>query len=480
MIDKARHSWALRDCLDTMRGVVAPREGVFTVITLYGLKVLHDSTQFYRDRKIVVDTDPNWDELKRSQEPSQLLTKCLEQLVRTNDGLFGLFRDPPIELNRATKWIGEDRLGQMILTLDRLEAKAHETQDMQSIGEITQTFLSEAYGDNKVTGEYATPVELNRVKAELLLANLGDVPREVYDPTCGIGGNFIAVHNRLPKKMVSEVKYYGQDVNALALYLCAWNLLLHGITRFELAHGDTLLQPYFLESDHKVRRFDLVIADPPLGVISRLPIEADSYQRFRYGDVPGRGADYAFLQHILASLKEVGRAAVSVSHGVFFRSGFEQKIRANLVHADVIRASISLPANLLSYTGIALGLLVFDLAKHREQQEQILFVDASASAVDKRQPKLSDDLIYEVVEAYRFADQAEGFTALAGLAEVQANNYSLLPQRYVLQPLPELPSIKVIDQRIAELEKSLAAERESFDQSLSKLMGLVVDSGEAK
>lgn len=479
MLDRAKHLSALGLALDDLRGAVFPTNSLSIIVTLYGLKVLFECAEHYERLGIDADLNLGWGDLLRSQEPAALLMRCVEFLA--HNPRLTPFRHPPFSAAYLEQRVGEDRLSRVILTLDRLNVDVKTLVDLRDVGEVLESFLARPLTADRSRGEHYTPPELNTLKARLLLSDDANTPEEVYDPTCGVGGNLVALHKLLPPSALPRAEYFGQDVDAAALYLCAWNLLLHGITRFQLAEGDTLTEPRLKDpATGEIKRFDLVVADPPFGVKANITLSGeDPYRRFRYGEVRGSRTEYAFLQHILASLKEGGRAAVSLLSGALFRSGFEQTIRENFVRAGVVSASVALPSNLLPNTNLPVNILIFNFNETRGAREQVLFVDASEMTSYDRTPSLSASRQDAIVKAVAERSNAAG-SVLADLGVLEAHAYSLLPQVYLPRSAQKLPSAGDLDDEITELEDELAEARDKFDRALEALTASTLRGGETR
>jgi type I restriction enzyme M protein len=485
MIDKDKHLSVIREAMNTLGGHRSRREIFPLVLSIYGLKVFADSHQLCEELGLKLKARDLWENLKRpSDHPSQVLGDALGQLE--DEELFEILIDetgqaqlipehPLYLLGFQRDYFQEDYLSRVILKFDRLDAHAKSLQELQAVGEVVEEAIATfAAAEGKAGESYFTPKELNLLAAQTLLASDDQEVTEIYDPVCGVGGSLVALHSILLNRngKARAFRYSGQDISVSALSICTWNLLLHGIVNFSLAVGDTLSNPQFREdNEQRIKRFDLVVANPPFNLVTRGDLGfRDPYRRFRYGEVTGRRADYAFIQHILASLKPKGRAAVFVALGTLFRAGFEQTIRENLVHADVIRATIALPANLFPSTAISTALIVFDLDKDERWRDKILFIDATGEEGPRgRDFALTRQLVGRITSAYLQPSHERGFAQLVSVKDVADQDYSLLPTRYVPRPEKKLPRIEELDEEIARIEKELNAARTQFDQALKEL-----------
>lgn len=452
--------------MDLFRGELKAMESAPIILSLYGFKVLADSADLYRSLGLDLEQQSDWDDLKRTS--SNLIEK-LDALLST----YGMEHEPLAGLHSPgrpeTRKIADDTLGQAILTIDRLDAHARTLEDLRHIGQTVDRFIEKvSAAEGRAGGEYFTPQKTNSLAATLLVEGI-DVAavQSIYDPVCGTGGGLVAAIEALRARGADqEFHVFGQDIHGPALFLCTWNLILHGIVSFTLAWGDTLREPAFLdEQESRVRRFDVVTAAPPFSLVTNEDFSGrDRFQRFRYGEVSGKRSDYAFVQHVLASIVPEGRALVFVAPGTLFRVGFERTIRENLVHADVIDAVISLPAGAFFNTGMPTGIALFNMKKPERHRKTILFI-----AGENLSRELGDDLTQHALTALQERGGPATAVRVADLATVQSNDYNLMPARYVQPKLSQFPEDAEITARISSLEDQLEQARDRFDACLGAL-----------
>lgn len=257
----------------------------------------------------------------------------------------------------------------------------------------------------------------------------------VYDPTCGSGGMLLSAAEELRRqgKEHRTLKLYGQERNLTTSAIARMNLFLHGIEDFDVIRDDTLSNPAFLDGD-RLRRFDVVLANPPYSIKSwdRAAWQSDKWGRNRYGTPPQGRADYAFWQHILASMKpDTGRCAILFPHGVLFRDE-EAEMRAKLVQADVIEAVLGLGPNLFYNSTMEACVVVCRSKKPKDRQGKVLFIDAvDEVARERAQSFLTTEHIERIAGAYRSFTNEDGFTAVASLSEIATHNNNLNIPIYV-------------------------------------------------
>jgi type I restriction enzyme M protein len=269
------------------------------------------------------------------------------------------------------------------------------------------------------------------------------------------------------QKADGKVTLYGQELDLDNYRLARINLFLHGIGAL-LEQGDTLRAPAFVE-DGRVKKFERVVCHPEF---SRKDwgVEIatnDPYGRFAYGVPPNDKGDWAFIQHIIASLSEGGRAVVLMPHGVLFRSGAEEEIRKKVIEADLLEAVIGLPQKIFFGVGIPGVILIFSKPKPDERRRKVLFVDASKEyEAGTKKNRLRDGDIAKIVETYRQFTEVNGYSKVVTLEEIASHDYNLNLARY----LPTASDEEAVDwtELQGELE-GVRSERSSLEDALQKV-----------
>lgn len=259
-----------------------------------------------------------------------------------------------------------------------------------------------------------------------------------------------------------NIALYGQDNNGTVWAICKMNMFLHNTTGAHIAYEDTLQSPEFTEGGY-IQKFDRVIANPPFSQnYTRATMKYP--QRFRYGWAPetGKKADLMFVQHMIASLKENGRMATIMPHGVLFRGGAEKVIRENIVKEDLIEAIIGLPQHLFYGTGIPACVLIINKKKSKDIKGKIFFINADAEYGEGRnQNFLRPEDIEKIVSAVDGKKDISKYSRLVDTAEVEKNEHNLNIRRYVdNSPEPEIEDVKAhfeggIPKREIELSRPL-------------------------
>jgi type I restriction enzyme M protein len=313
--------------------------------------------------------------------------------------------------------------------------------DLSTVGEDiignSYMYMIERFGSaaGKKAGEFFTVQSVASLVARLARPRPGD---RICDPAVGSGGLLLLAGEEVKKQGSNNFALYGQEATGQTYQLARMNMFLHGMDSAQLEWGDTLNNPMLVENDG-LMKFDVCVANPPFSLKKwgAESAEADPYKRFWRGIPPKDKGDYAFITHMIETLKpQTGRMAVIVPHGVLFRGGAEGKIRQHLLQENIIDAVIGLAPGLFQTTGIPVAILVIDRAREkggaRENDHNILFIEASkAYKPGKAQNSLTTADTEKIFDAFVGRKDIEKFAHLAAPAEVQENDYNLNITRYV-------------------------------------------------
>ena len=285
-------------------------------------------------------------------------------------------------------------------------------------------------------GHTAQEFYTNRTVVELMAEILQLRPHEsIYDPTCGSGGMLIKslIHLKDKGEEWRDVKVYGQEINAGTAAIARMNLYLHGIHDFSIVNDDTLERPAFVKNG-KVQQFDVVLANPPYSIKqwNREKFEHDKYGRCFLGIPPQDCADYAFIQHILASLDDNnGRCAILLPHGVLFRN-YEQPLREALIKSDIIEGIIGLGPNLFYNSPMEACILICNKNKTQKLQRRILFINAIKEITRKNgESYLERGHIERIASAFHKSQDIDHFSRVVNWEEIMSYNWDLTIQKYV-------------------------------------------------
>jgi type I restriction system adenine methylase HsdM len=326
-----------------------------------------------------------------------------------------------------------DRLSCLVAIFEGMELTANEVEGEGLVGDIYEYVLKKfADEQGKFGGEFYPPVEISHIMAEVL-----DISEEqttldttIYDPTCGSGSLLLQV----AKEANYNVALYGQEMNSTISAHATMNMIVHNVETAVIATDNVLASPKFLENN-ELKKFDYVVGCPPSGLRNwsqDLEPEHDSFNRFTFGIPPKQQGDFAFIQHMLASLKPEGKMAVLISHGALFRGNAEAGIRQALVEADLIEAIIGLPSNLMAHTSIPMCILVCNMCKPKERANKVLIVNADRDfSKDGRKNVLLPEHVSRITDTFKAYSEIDQFSRLVSLDEIRNNDFNLNISRYV-------------------------------------------------
>ena len=285
-------------------------------------------------------------------------------------------------------------------------------------------------------GNTAQEFYTNRTVVTLMAEILQPQPNEsIYDPTCGSGGMLVKCLDFIRKKGEpwQGVQVFGQELNGLTSSIARMNLYLNGVEDFSIACADTLSAPAFLDGSH-LRKFDVVLANPPYSIKTwnREAFASDKWGRNFLGTPPQGRADYAFFQHILASMDDKsGRCAILFPHGILGRDE-ERDIRAKLVDSDLVECVIGIGRNLFYNSPMEACVVLCRSNKPDDRKNKVLFIDAKDKVTRKNSESyLEPEHIKEIVNAYNQNTNIPGFASVVDIETIQNNNNSLTIQMYV-------------------------------------------------
>jgi type I restriction enzyme M protein len=372
----------------------------------------------------------HWDDVRRTTtNVGRALSGAMREIEVANPRLFGVFGDAP--------WTNKERLPDSVLR-DLIEHYSTVQLALQSVPEdelgVAYEFLIKKFADDSghTAAEFYTNRTLVHLMTQMLAIGSGD---SVYDPTCGSGGMLLSAADELRRQGQEHrtLKLFGQERNLTTSAIARMNLFLHGIEDFDIVRGDTLANPTFLEGD-RLRRFDVVLANPPYSIKQwdRAAWQSDKWGRNVFGTPPQGRADYAFWQHILCSMDETtGRCAILFPHGVLFRDE-EREMRERMVEADVIEAVIGLGPNLFYNSPMEACVVVCRSKKAHDRSGSVLFIDAVAEVTRERaQSFLTPANIDRIVGAYRAFGEKPDFSVAVTVAEIVSNDSNLSIPLYV-------------------------------------------------
>lgn len=465
---------------NALRGPVDPGDFKAYVFPVFFFKWISDSWDHRHAQAMAEWGDELTDEIEADYHPFVVPDGChwedvhnttvnvgvklntvLQRIQQANPDLAGVFGD--------VNWGNKDRLPEtaLVALLDAFHGltldEDHVRGDM--LGRAYEYLLREfAEASGKKAGEFFTPPHVVHLLVKILDPKPGDT---VMDPACGSGGMLVETVNAVKAAggNPDTLRLHGQEVNLTTSAIAKMNLYLHGLEDFSIKRGDTFREPKFLTKG-QLTTFDVVIANPPFSLQNWGAADwvNDPYGRAICAVPPAKNGDYAWIQHMIASMREdTGRVGVVMPHGVLFRGGKEGAIRQCLLEKDLLEAVIGLPNNLFYSTSIPVSLLIWRKTKSPERQGKVLFVDASARfAPGKNQNTMSDADIETIHAAYARGEDLDGddglHLRLVDVDEIADNGFDLNIGRYIQT---EAAAEVDVEAALASYRDSRAALREA-------------------
>ena len=375
---------------------------------------------------------------KGDKEIGDRINKIIGKLADANDNLKGAinvadFNDEE-KLGKGQAMV--DRLTKLVAIFEGLDFGLNRTEGDDLLGDAYEYLMRHfATESGKSKGQFYTPAEVSRIMAMVIeLGRATSGAQTLYDPTCGSGSLLLKAHDEAKSRTGFDLTIYGQEMDNATSALARMNMVLHDCPTAEVWQDNTLSHPHFMNSDGSLKTFDFVVANFPFSNknwTSGLDPANDLYGRFEYGIPPAKNGDYAFLLHILASLKSAGKGAVIHPHGVLFRGGAEATIRRRIVRQGFIKGIIGLPANLFYGTGIPACILVLD-KEGAAGRKGIFMVDASKGFIkDGNKNRLRAQDIHRIVDTFNRQVKIAKYSRMVPLAEIETNDFNLNLPRYI-------------------------------------------------
>ena len=435
---------SLWESCDELRGGMDASQYKDFVLTLLFMKYVSDKHADRPDALIEVPQGGGFVDiakLKGDKEIGDKINKIVARLAEANE-LKGVIDQA--DFNDESKLGGgkemQDRLSRLVAIFDGLDFRANRAEGDDLLGDAYEYLMRHfATESGKSKGQFYTPAEVSRIMAQVVGID-GDTRQDqtIYDPTCGSGSLLLKAADEAPH----GITVYGQEMDNATWALARMNMILHGHPTAELWRGNTLAAPYFRNKNNSLKTFDFSVANPPFSAkawSNGLNPAHDEYGRFALGIPPAKNGDYAFLLHLIASLKSMGKGAIILPHGVLFRGNREAEIRKNLIQRGYIKGIIGLPPNLFYGTGIPACILVIDKENSRVRTG-IFMIDASKGFLkDGNKNRLRAQDIHQIVDVFNHQRELLGYARMVPLAEIAdpANDYNLNIPRYIDSSEPE-------------------------------------------
>ena len=432
-----------RSC-DELRGGMDASQYKDYVLTLLFMKYVSDRHAGRRDALIDVPAGGGFDDiaaLKGAKDIGERINVIIRRFAEAND-LQGVIDqadfDDDSRLGSGREM--QDRLSKLVAIFEGLDFRANRAGGDDLLGDAYEYLMRHfATESGKAKGQFYTPAEVSRVMAQVV--GIGPGTRQdqtIYDPTCGSGSLLLKAADQAP----NGITVYGQEMDNATWALARMNMILHGHETAELHRGNTLAAPHFKNPDGSLKTFDFAVANPPFSTkawSNGLDPAHDEFGRFEHGVPPARNGDYAFLLHLIASLKSRGKGAIILPHGVLFRGNREADIRRNLVRRGLIKGIIGLPPNLFYGTGIPACIVVID-KENAHARTGLFMVDASRGfRKDGNKNRLRAQDIHRIVDVFNRRTDVPRYSRMVPVSEIAdpANDYNLNIPRYVDASAPE-------------------------------------------
>ena len=395
--------------------------------------------------RFYIPQEYRWEALRNYPADGHLgefVTEAMREVARLNPQLQGVLDVEDFnERQSGQRTLDDDRLEKLIEVISEHRLGLQDTEP-DILGRAYEYLLRKfAEGQGQSAGEFYTPKEVGWLMARLINP---EPYTTIYDPACGSGG--LLIKPRLlfeqthPDKKSQAPQIYGQELTPTTYAMAKMNAFLHDFIGAELRIGDTFRTPRFVTNNSTLQHFDYVVANPMWNQkeYDDAFYENDNWNRFSYGIAPSSSADWAWVQHMHASLKDNGRAAIVLDTGAVSRgsgsnqSHRERDIRKAFVEKDLIEGVILLPENLFYNTSAPGIILLLNRSKPEERKEQILLINLSQYFV-KGKPKniLTDEGIDAATEAYQAWESREKLSNVITLEDAQKTDYNLSPSQFV-------------------------------------------------
>jgi type I restriction enzyme M protein len=430
---------------DELRGGMDASQYKDYILTLLFMKYVSDKYAGNPYALIVIPEGGSFADmvrLKGDKEIGDKINKIIGKLAEANE-LKGVIDQADFndESKLGTGKEMQDRLSKLVAIFAALDFRANRAAGDDLLGDAYEYLMRNfATESGKSKGQFYTPAEVSRVMAKVVGIGPHTRPDQtIYDPTSGSGSLQLKAADEAP----NGITIYGQEMDNATWALARMNMILHGHPTAEIWRGNTLADPYFKHDDGSLMTFDYGVANFPFSQknwTSGVDPEHDEFGRFDgFGVPPAKNGDYAFMLHLIKSLKSTGKAAIILPHGVLFRGNKEADIRRNLIRRGLIKGIIGLPPNLFYGTGIPACIIVVD-KEGAPTRTGIFMIDASKGFIkDGNKNRLRAQDIHKIVDVFNRQLELPGYARLVPFAEIAdpANDYNLNIPRYIDGSEPE-------------------------------------------
>ena len=425
---------------------------------------------FAENHSFVIPENCHWNDIRKCTENvGYAIVTAMTNIERANpDTLFGVFSSfDDANWTDKTK-LSDSRLKDLIEHMSKIKV-GNNNYSADVMGDAYE-FLIKKFADlsKKNAGEFYTPRSIVKLMVNILNPKSGE---SVYDPACGTGGMLIEAIRHMKNDKLSYGKIYGQEKNLSTSAIARMNLFLHGAKDFKVTQGDTLRNPNYLYRG-QLQTFDCVIANPPFSLKNwgAEQFISDIYGRNMWGCPPESSADYAWLQHMVASMdNKNGRCAVVLSQGVLFHSGKESEIRQKLVESDKLEYIITLQKGVFYNTGVSACILILNNNKPDDHKGKILLVDGSTIYTPQRAQNImtEDDInkIYKLVQEY---DNIGEVTKVITIEDAGKQDFNLSFNNYIIKEKEETASYEEVKRQFIQSVQDVREAEEKLKELLRK------------
>lgn len=421
---------------DELRGGMDASQYKDYVLTLLFMKYVSDKYAGDPHGMIEVPEGGSFDDLvglKNDKEIGDKINKIIGKLAEENDlkGVIDVadFNDED-KLGKGKDMV--DRLTKLVGIFQGLNFSANRAEGDDLLGDAYEYLMRHFATDSgKSKGQFYTPSEVSRILAKVVgITDKTTQDQSVYDPTCGSGSLLLKAADEAPRGL----SIFGQEMDNATAALARMNMILHDNVSARIWQDNTLANPQWKDAQGHLKTFDFAVANPPFSFkswSSGINLTNDEFKRFEYGIPPDKNGDFAFLLHILKSLKSTGKGVVILPHGVLFRGNAEARIREKLIHQGYIKGIIGLPANLFYGTGIPACIIVLD-KEQATARKGIFMVDASKGFIkDGNKNRLRSQDIHKIVDIFTKQMELKRFSRMVSFSEIADNDYNLNIPRYI-------------------------------------------------
>jgi len=427
---------------DELRGGMDASQYKDYVLTLLFVKYVSDKYAGDPNALILVPEGGSFADmvkLKGDKEIGDKINIIIGRLAEENDlkGVIDVadFNDED-KLGKGKEMV--DRLSKLMAIFEGINLSANRAEGDDLLGDAYEYLMRHfATESGKSKGQFYTPAEVSRILSKVV-GITKDTPQDktIYDPTCGSGSLLLKAADQAPRGL----SIFGQEMDNATHALARMNMILHDNATAEIWQDNTLANPQWKNSDGSLKQFDFAVANPPFSYKSwsnGIDTANDQFKRFEYGVPPAKNGDYAFLLHIIKSLKSAGKATVILPHGVLFRGNAEAGIRCNLIRRGYIKGIIGLPPNLFFGTGIPACIIVID-KENAQARTGIFMIDAGKGFIkDGNKNRLRSQDIHKIVDVFNKQLEFPKYSRMVTFTEIQNNDYNLNIPRYIDSSEPE-------------------------------------------